>query len=129
VKSLRQILISKDEEIASLKRQLKAVLHSQSDPGTNTNHYEGFLEQQAKELASTKKQLQEYETRSEECKRRWNQLIKENIGKEEKIKGLTFQLNRQIENYQTLYADTDRKIASLNSKFISVFQNLCERKY
>jgi len=84
VKSLRQILISKDEELASLKRQLKAVLHSQSDPGTNTNHYEGFLEQQAKELASTKKQLQEFETRSEECKRRWNQLIKVLvIGKEE----------------------------------------------
>jgi len=120
VKSLRQILISKDEELGSLKRQLKAVLHSQADPGTNTNHYEGFLEQQAKELASTKKQLQEFESRSEECKRRWNQLIKENIGKEEKIKGLTFQLNRQIENYQTLYADTDRKVANLNSKFISL---------
>jgi len=117
---LRQILISKDEELGSLKRQLKAVLHSQADPGTNTNHYEGFLEQQAKELASTKKQLQEFESRSEECKRRWNQLIKENIGKEEKIKGLTFQLNRQIENYQTLYAETDRKVANLNSKFISL---------
>ncbi len=59
-----------------MKRQLKAVLQSQSDPGININHYEGFLEQQAKELSSTKRQLQEYETRAEECKRRWNQLIK-----------------------------------------------------
>ena len=69
-------MLTRDEEVNSLKRQLKAVLQSQSDPGTNINHYEGFLEQQAKELSSTKKQLQEYEFRAEECKRKWNQLIK-----------------------------------------------------
>lgn len=68
--------MAKDEELTSLKRQLKAVLQAQSDPGINISHYEGFLEQQAKELASTKKQLQEYENRAEECKKKWNQLIK-----------------------------------------------------
>lgn len=73
---MRQILTTKDEELSSLKRQLKAVLQSQSDAGANSSHYEGFLEQQARELASTKKQLQEYENRADECKRKWNQLIK-----------------------------------------------------
>ena len=68
--------MAKDEELNSLKRQLKAVLQAQTDPRTNTNHYEGFLEQQAKELSSAKRQLQEFEIRAEECKRRWTQLIK-----------------------------------------------------
>ena len=60
----------------SLKKQLKVVLQAQSDPGSNASHYEGFLEQQAKELSNAKKQLQEFENRAEECKRKWNQLIK-----------------------------------------------------
>ena len=47
-------------------------------------------------------------------------VLKENINKEEKIKGLNFQLNRQIESYQSLYADTDRKIATINAKFVTV---------
>lgn len=67
--------MSKDEELSSIKRQLKAVLQAQSDPTVNVNHYEGFLEQQAKELASTKKQLHEFESRADECKKKWNQLI------------------------------------------------------
>jgi len=71
-------------------------------------------------LNNAKKQLLEYEGRNEECKRKWNQLIKENINKEEKVKGLTFQLNRHIETYQTLYSETDNKIASLHQKISSL---------
>jgi DNA repair exonuclease SbcCD ATPase subunit len=110
-------LLAKDEEINSLKKQIQAILQRHTDGGANASHYQNFLEQQAKELANAKKHLQEYENRNEECKRKWNQLIKENINKEEKVKGLTLQLNRQIETYQGLYSETDAKIAVLYTKF------------
>jgi hypothetical protein len=70
------LLISKDEEINSYKKQIQVILQRHAEGTGNASHYQNFLEQQAKELANAKKLIQEYENRSEECKRKWNQLIK-----------------------------------------------------
>lgn len=70
------MLVSKDEEINSYKKQIQVILQRQAEGTGNASHYQNFLEQQAKELANAKKLIQEYENRSEECKRKWNQLIR-----------------------------------------------------
>ena len=42
------------------------------------------------------------------------------MAKEEKIKGLTLQLNRQIENYQELFNEQDRKLTAAHVKYLEV---------
>ena len=45
---------------------------------------------------------------------------KENSEKEEKIKGMQLQINRQTENLQLLYSENDRKIKEANQKILNV---------
>ena len=71
--------MGKDDEINSLKKQIQVILTRHAEGAGNASHYQNFLEQQAKELGNAKKHLQEYEARNEECKRKWNQLIKVQI--------------------------------------------------
>ena len=42
------------------------------------------------------------------------------MAKEEKIKGLTLQLNRQVENYKELFSEQDRKITAAHVKYLAV---------
>ena len=124
----------RDDEVSSLKKQLQAVLQEQRDGSVNANHLQHFLEQQAQELLNAKKQLLEHESRDEKCKRKWQTLVKvkalsplishnfskENMAKEEQIKGLSLQLNRQVENYQQLFDEQDRKLNAAHAKFLEV---------
>ena len=48
------------------------------------------------------------------------------MAKEEKIKGLTLQLNRQVENYQELFNEQDRKLTAAHVKYLAVINKLSQ---
>ena len=51
-------------------------------------HYTAFFERQTQDLMYTKKIIGEYEKREQECGKKWNELLNENIMNGEKIQGL-----------------------------------------
>jgi hypothetical protein len=53
-----------------------------------------FVEQQTSDLSNCRRQIIEYENRNNECTKKWTSLLKENLEKEDKIKGLKLQVER-----------------------------------
>jgi hypothetical protein len=49
-------------------------------------------------------------------------LLQENLEKDEKIKGLKLQLNRQINTIQGIYSDNDRTINEYNLKIVQIIE-------
>ena len=68
-----------------------------------------MLEEQGRELSLYKRQLVHSQNRNNECQRRWKDLYDENVRKDDHLKGLRLQLDRQSELYQQLYTEFDKK--------------------
>lgn len=126
---LRKILQQKDEELVYYRKQLATHFSSCKDYNHNYNSHLEFVEQQTKELHNAKKQILEYQAQQNEGQRKWKSLLQENLDKDEKIKGLKLQIERQIENYQQTIQDYDKKIAEFNLKLLKLMENTEEQKY
>lgn len=63
-----------------------------------------------------KKIIGEYEKRENECSKKWNELLNENILNSEKIAGLKAQLNRQRDTYQAVISENERRLADANER-------------
>ncbi len=73
---MRQIFVSKESEVFSLKEQINNILKPYADVNANIPYLQHVMEQQSKDLTIARKKIEEYEAREEECKRKWNELIK-----------------------------------------------------
>lgn len=75
----------------------------------------------------TKKIIGEYEKRENECSKKWNELLNENILNSEKIAGLKAQLNRQRDTYQAVISENERRLADANERITQLFQEKDKR--
>ena len=78
------------------------------------------MEQQYEELSIAKKQVIEYEVREASSQQRWNSLLQENIQKDERIRGLKLQIERNLDNMQVLLMDHDSRAFELSKKVFEV---------
>ena len=93
---MRKALVTKTDELADLKKRVHQLL-STEDSGA---HYAAFFERQTEDLMYAKyKLLAEYEKWENECGRKWNDLLNENILAQEKCQGLKAQLARQRDSF------------------------------
>lgn len=67
-----------------------------------------------------KKQIIEYEAREAASQHRWNSLIKEHVSKDDRIKGLKLQIERNLDNLQVLMMDHDGRMFELSKKIYEV---------
>jgi len=81
---LRKELVHKDDELNDLKKRVSQLLQKEESGA----HYTAFFERQTQDLMYTKKIISEYEKREQECGKKWNELLNENIMNGEKIQGL-----------------------------------------
>ena len=88
-------LILKDDELIDLKRRVHSLLQKE-EAGA---HYTAFFERQTQDLMYAKKIIGEYDKWENECTKKWNELLNENILNSEKLAGLKAQLNRQRETF------------------------------
>lgn len=72
-----------------------------------------IIEQQYSELTMAKKQSTEYNHRAKTIQSEWNNLIQENMQKDDSIKGLKLQIERNLDNLQLLTSDHDAAIYTL----------------
>ena len=79
-----------------------------------------IIEQQYDELTLAKKQVLEYEVRESLCQNQWNSFIQENIHKDEKIRGIKLQIERNLDNLQLLMNDHDHQIYELCKKVYEI---------
>ncbi|KRX06110.1 SMAD/FHA domain [Pseudocohnilembus persalinus] len=121
--NLRTVLVQKDEELDYYRKQLAAHFSACKDYSHNFNNHLQFVEQQTKQLQICKKQIQEYENRQNTCQKKWTNLLQENIEKEERIKGLKIQLDRQLENFQNTYTEMDKKLNDYNMQILKFMEN------
>lgn len=91
-------------------------------------YFKAFFERQTNYLLYTKKIISEYEKRENECTKRWNELLNENLLNIEKLNGLKVQLNRQRETYQSVMAENDRRLADANDRIASSYHDHEKRK-
>ena len=91
-------------------------------------YFKSFFERQTNDLLYTKKIIAEYEKRENECTKRWNELLNENLLNIEKINGLKVQLNRQRETYQSVMAENDRRLADANERIATTYHDHEKRK-
>ena len=110
-KHLKRILKEKQNELQNIQKYSLNLIHS----GSNQPNVK-ILEEQSKELSLVKRQLIEYENRNNNCQRKWKDLYEENIRKDEHLKGLKLQVDRQSELYQSLYTDFDKKYYKAQNK-------------
>ncbi len=85
----------KDDELHDLKKWVHQLLQKEE----SGSHYSAFFEQQTNDLMYAKKIIGEYEKWENECTKKWNELLNENILNSEKIAGLKAQLNRQRDTF------------------------------
>ena len=64
--------------------------------------------------------MHEYETREENCMRKWNNLLQENLKNSNKLNGFKQQLQRQKDSYQNILAKNHEQIAKLNNSIPQV---------
>ena len=69
----------------------------------------------------------EYEARESSSQQRWNNLLQENLQKDEKIRGLKLQIERNLDNTQVLLIDHDSRIFELCKKVFEVIA-LCGKE-
>ena len=74
-----------------------------------------------------KKIIGEYEKRENECTKKWNELLNENILNSEKIAGLKAQLNRQRDTFQSVITENERRLADANEKLTMLFNDKDKR--
>lgn len=114
---LRRELTHKDDELNDLKKRVQQLLQKE-DSGA---HYTAFFERQTQDLMYTKKIISEYEKRENECTKKWNELLNENILNAEKIMGLKSQLQRQRDMFQVVITENERRLADANERLIQQF--------
>ena len=83
-----------------------------------------IIEQQYSELTMAKKQSTEYNHRSKTIQTEWNNLIQENMQKDDSIKGLKLQIERNLDNLQLLMSDHDTQIYTLCKSVYEVIGTL-----
>ena len=79
-----------------------------------------LIEQQYEELSLAKRQLIEYEARENNSLLRWNNLLAENIHKDDRVRGLKLQIERNLDNLQVLMHDHDIRTFDLCKKVFEV---------
>lgn len=104
INQLRSDLSHKENQFQDLKKRMHSLLNKE-DSGA---YFKSFFERQTNDLLYTKKIIAEYEKRENECTKRWNELLNENLINIEKINGLKVQLNHQKETYQSVMTENDR---------------------
>ncbi|CAD8167258.1 unnamed protein product [Paramecium pentaurelia] len=117
IQQLRKILQLKDEEIQGQKKQITQLL---SNVSGNPQHHIQMLEQNSRELTQLKKQLIEWESRDNECSRKWTQLLQDNARKEEQIRALKYQIDRLTQNIQSIHQEFDMKNHELNKRILQI---------
>ena len=86
-----------------------------------------IIEQQYSELTMAKKQATEFNFRAKSIQNEWNNLIQENMQKDDSIKGLKLQIERNLDNLQLLMVDHDKQIYDLCKKVYEVIGNLGDK--
>jgi hypothetical protein len=124
VNQLRSELSLKENQFQDLKKRMHSLLNKE-DSGA---YFKAFFERQTSDLLYTKKIIAEYEKRENECTKRWNELLNENLLNIEKLNGLKIQLNRQRETYQSVMAENDRRLADANDRIASSYLDVDKRK-
>lgn len=90
------------------------------------DHLASIIESQYEELSLAKKQLLEYDAREAAIQQRWNLMLqvylfkKENLKKDDKIRGLKLQIERNLDNIQLLMVDHDSRMFDLSKKVFEV---------
>lgn len=123
VNQLRTDLASKDSQFQDLKKRMNSLLNKE-DSGA---YFKSFFERQTSDLLYSKKIIAEYEKRENECTKRWNELLNENLLNIEKLSGLKVQLNRQRETYQSVMAENDRRLADANDRISATYHESDKR--
>ena len=124
INQLRSDLSAKENQFQDLKKRVNSMLNKE-DSGP---YFKAFFERQTNDLLYTKKIISEYEKRENECTKRWNELLNENLLNIEKINGLRVQLNRQRETYQSVMAENDRRLAEANDRVAHSYHEHDKRK-
>ena len=109
VVQLRNQILGKSEEISKIKNQIKHIPESLRGE-VSQEHMASIIEQQYEELVMAKKQTIEHESRAKHIQSDWNNFIQENMSKDETIKGLKLQIERNLDNLQQLLVDHDNQM-------------------
>lgn len=124
INQLRNDLANKESQFQDLKKRMNSLLTKEPSGA----YFKAFFERQTSDLLYTKKIINEYEKRENECSKRWNELLNENLLNIEKLNGLKVQLSRQRETYQSVMAENDRRLADANDRIANSFSDHEKRK-
>lgn len=95
--------------------------------GEEGGHLSSIVEQQYEELGLARRQLLEHEARETTSQQRWNKMLQENLQKEEKVRGLKLQIERNLDNVQLLLMDHDTRTFDLAKKVYELL-GLCAQE-
>lgn len=103
-KHLDRIIKEKGLELGNIQKYASSLVHGN---GGEPNML--MIEEQSRELSLLKRQLVQNQNRNNECQREWKSLYDENQRKEDHLKGLRLQIERQNELHQQLFTEFDKK--------------------
>lgn len=123
VERLRIVISEKESEIVNLKLKNQAMQKNQKESSVSVNTQQQLvLNEQMKELALNRRIISEFENNNRQCARKWNSLLEENFAKDEKVKGMQMQVERLVENLQSMMGEFNSKFNEMNFKVLKLIK-------